>query len=355
MPFFSLDSSPQYFDRIDMMRKVWIYKRKGIKGWWAGWYESNKRKAKALPTKALAEHYRQIKYTQLNSDVFTGTATVAWQQMRNEYEYSKRVAGITEASLYEIALTLRNFERLIGQCNSKQITQNAIDKFILERGNEVKRPTLNKDIRNLITFVNWCRKNRYLNGEIEIKRLKEDERPVKSLNSIQIKQLLLAAKPYQTMRMRILLALGTGLRRGDIESLKIADIDFAGNYITTTSRKTRKSMGSRPVSAEVMAELAKYASELGDGQERLFADNFSHKQWKQISEDAGLDDLKFHDLRKTFGSMLAQNSVSTAVTQRLLEHSSATLTNKIYTNVDPVLRHSVNQLPVEQWLRTSNV
>ena len=35
------------------MRKAWMYKRKGIKGWWAGWYESGKRKAKALPTKAL--------------------------------------------------------------------------------------------------------------------------------------------------------------------------------------------------------------------------------------------------------------------------------------------------------------
>jgi len=49
--------------------------------------------------------------------------------------------------------------------------------------------------------------------------------------------------------------------------------------------------------------------------------------------------------------MLAQNGVSTAVTQRLLEHSSPTLTNKIYTNVDPVLRQSVNQLPIEQWLQ----
>ncbi len=61
--------------------------------------------------------------------------------------------------------------------------------------------------------------------------------------------------------------------------------------------------------------------------------------------------MKFHDLRKTFGSMLAQNGVSTAVTQRLLEHSSPNLTNKVYTNVDPVLRQSVNQLPVERWLQ----
>jgi integrase len=332
------------------MRKVWTYKRKGIKGWWVGWYESGKRKAKALHSKALAEHYRQIKYSQLNSDVFTGTITADWQQMRNEYEHSKKVAGITEASLYEIALTLRNFERLVGQCNSKQITQNTIDRFILERGKEVKRTTLNKDIRNLITFVNWCRENRYLNGEIRIKKLKEDERPVKSLNSSQIKELLSASKPYQTLRMRILLALGTGLRRGDIESLRVTDIDFENSYATTRSTKTRKSMGSRPVPVRIMDELKKYVSGLNPEQERIFIDRFNQYRWDQIRKKLGLGDFKFHDLRKTFCSVLAQNDVSTAVTQKLLEHSSPDLTNKVYMNVDPVLRHAVEQIPVSDWL-----
>lgn len=37
-----------------------------------GWYESGIRKSKALPNKALADHFHQIKYTQLNSEVFTG-------------------------------------------------------------------------------------------------------------------------------------------------------------------------------------------------------------------------------------------------------------------------------------------
>jgi integrase len=199
----------------------------------------------------------------------------------------------------------------------------------------------------LKTFINWCRENRYLNGAIKIRELKEDERPVKSLNEIQIRKLLETVEPYQ---IRILFALGTGLRRGDIESLKISDIDFANNYITTASKKTRKSMGARPVPAAVMTELKKCFNGSNSEQAKLFNDNFSHKQWKKICKDAGLPDLKFHDLRKTFGSMLAQNGVSTAVTQRLLEHSSPTLTNKIYTNVDPVLRQSVNQLPVEKWL-----
>ena len=184
----------------------------------------------------------------------------------------------------------------------------------------------------------------------EIRELKEDERPVKSLNDAQVKKLMSVAEPYRSIKMRILLALGTGLRRGDIESLKISDIDFANNYITTASKKTRKSMGSRPVPAMVMAELKKCLNGSNSGQAKLFNDNFSHKRWKKICEVAGLSDLKFHDLRKTFGSMLAQNGISTAVTQKLLEHSTPTLTNKIYTNVDPVLRHAVEQIPIGKWL-----
>ncbi len=332
------------------MKKVWVYKRKDIKGWWIGWYESGNRKAKALPSKELAEHYKHIKYTQLNSDVFTGQVLADWSQMVSEYREAKKVQGVTEGTLYEIALSLRNFERLVGKCNSKQIAQSGIDKFILQRGTEVSRPTLNKDIRNLKTFVNWCKKKRYINNEIELRELKEEERPVKSLNDVQIRKLLVAAEPYVAMKTRILLALGTGLRRGDIDSLKISDIDFEKNSISTTSRKTKKSMASRPVSAEVMAKLSKYVCNFDVGQEKLFKTKFSHRKWRKICEDAGLADLKFHDLRKTFCSLLAQNGVSTAVTQRLLEHSSPNLTNKVYTNVDPVLRSAIEQLPVGDWL-----
>jgi integrase len=109
-------------------------------------------------------------------------------------------------------------------------------------------------------------------------------------------------------------------------------------------------MASRPVSPEVMVELSKYVCSLNIGQEKLFKTKFSHRKWRKICKETGLADLKFHDLRKTFCSLLAQNGVSTSVTQRLLEHSSPNLTNKVYTNVDPVLRHAVEQLPVGNWL-----
>ena len=70
----------------------------------------------------------------------------------------------------------------------------------------------------------------------------------------------------------------------------------------------------------------------------------------KVCSKTGLSALKFHDLCKSFASILAQNGVSTAVTQRLLEHLSPILTNMIYTNVDPVLWKSIDQIPIENWL-----
>jgi integrase len=98
-----------------------------------------------------------------------------------------------------------------------------------------------------------------------------------------------------------------------------------------------------------MAEFKDYVSDLGPEQERLFHNRFNQRRWNPIHQKLGLD-FEFHDLCKIFGSILAQNGVSTAVTQRLLEHSSSDLTNKLYTNVDPVLRHVVDQIPAGDWL-----
>jgi hypothetical protein len=43
-------------------------------------------------------------------------------------------------------LTLGHFERLAKPPSSRAVTQNALDQFILDRGQEVQKNTLNKDI-----------------------------------------------------------------------------------------------------------------------------------------------------------------------------------------------------------------
>ena len=336
------------YNRI--MKKAWIYRRKNVKGWWCGWYESGRRKAKALPTKALAEHFRTIKYAQLNSDVFTSIIDFDWAQMRNEYHHAKQVDGIEEVSIYEALLTLRHFERLARPGSSRQITQQTLDTFILERGKEVKKSTLNKDIRNMSAFLNWAVKNRYVASDLEINEVKTPQKPVIALSPQQVRTIIRLALTHPTLRLRVLLAVTTGLRRGDIEGIRIGDIHFDRNTVTTRNRKAKKSMAERPVPEQITTELSNYIATLPDGQQLLFTKRFPEKRWNKIRCKIGLPDLKFHDLRKTFASLLAQRGVSTAVTQRLLVHSSPKLTNDVYTNVDPALRQAINLLPVAEWV-----
>jgi integrase len=273
-----------------------------------------------------------------------------WHPMVEEYRRYKQVEGLAEASLYEIQLTLRNFKRTVGLSSSKGITQQAVDAFVLKRGEEVGGNTLNKDIRNVHAFLNWAAKNRFVPSGLEIKKVKVPQKPVVSLSPRQVRDLLVVAERYPTIRLRVVLAVTTGLRRGDIEAICIGDVHFDRNTIATRNRKAGKAMAERPVPEQVMMELSDHVAKLPDGQERLFLDRFTSKKWNRVRERVGMPKLKFHDLRKTFASLLAQRGVSTAVTQRLLEHSTPQLTNDVYTNVDPVLRQAISQLPVGEWL-----
>jgi integrase len=343
-------SAKENVDTMETMKKPWIYKRKNVKGWWCGWYEGGKRKAKALPSKALAEHFRHIKYAQLNSDVFTSVIDFDWHQIMDEYKRNKQVEGLEESSIYEVTLTLRHYERLINPNSSKDITQQSLDTFVLKRGEEIGKNTLNKDIKNLHAFLKWASKNRFVAPDLKIKKVRVAPKPVTSLSAQQVKKLITIASTYPTLRLRILLAVTTGLRRGDIEAIHIGDIQFDRNIIATRNRKAKKVMPERPIPEPIMTELSNYVATLPDGQERLFPDKFSPKRWEKVRRAMELPKMQFHDLRKTFASLLAQKGVSTAVTQRLLEHSSPQLTNDIYTNVDPVLRQAVSLLPVDDWL-----
>jgi len=214
----------------------------------------------------------------------------------------------------------------------------------------VGKNTLNKDILNLNAFLTWASRNRLVGVGLEVKKVKVAQKPVVALSPQQVRDLLAAASRYPTLRLKVLLAVTTGLRRGDIEAIRIGDIHFDLNTIATRNRKAGKVMPERPIPDQVTTELFNYVATLPDGQERLFTDRFSPKKWEKLRKTMKLPDLRFHDLRRTFASLLAQRGVSTAVTQRLLEHSSPQLTHEVYTNIDPVLRQAVNQLPVRDWL-----
>ena len=335
------------------MRKVRVYKPKDRPGWYISWRENGREKKRALPDKKTAQHYASIVYHSLNIDVYQQAIDLPWPDLVAEYLRTYDVRRLTASAKYEAERTLRHFETLVGQFSSKNLTQGIFEEFILRRAEmEVSDWTLNKDIANIRAFVKWGQKSSYLARNIELNKIKTTDRPPVSLTSVQVKNLLISARQKaDSWYIRVLLAVTTGLRKNDIESLTVNDLDFENHSVSTHSKKTRKSMASRPLPTGIIPALARYVGELPAGQIKLLADTNTFKKWKLIRNRAGLPELRFHDLRSVFSSALQSRDVPLSVVQSLLEHSSPSLTARTYTRTDTMLAPAVERLPVDEWLQ----
>jgi integrase len=204
--------------------------------------------------------------------------------MVEEYGQFKKVEGRKDALIYEVLLTPRHFERLVGCRCSREITQPNLDTFVLRRSEEVGKSTLNKDITNLRAFLTWAVTNRFVASGLVIRQVKVPQKPVVAFSVQQVRELLTAAANYPILRLRVLLAVTTGLRRRDIETIRVGDIHFDRDMISTRNCKAGKAMPERPVPEAIMTELVNHVAGLPDGQERLFADRFSPKKWDRVRD-----------------------------------------------------------------------
>ncbi|MDP3181276.1 MAG: site-specific integrase [Desulfobaccales bacterium] len=126
-------------------------------------------------------------------------------------------------------------------------------------------------------------------------------------------------------------ALHTGMRRGEVLSLKWEQINHGFIYLEGGMVKSGKGR-QIPINdrlAEVLKELRR-ANELKsdfvfcDSQGRRFQDVRS--SFAGACRRAGIRDFTFHDLRHTFASHLVMNGVGLKAVQELLGHADLTMT-----------------------------
>jgi integrase len=339
------------------MRKAWVYQRKNRPGWYVGWYDSaGKKRSKRCPNKSLANKFARRLEFQHNEDLYPDPIATPWDELVTEYMvFKKTVKSLASGSLRSIQTTLTQFKELHGPVLSTKVDQRLVNTFIAHRLKVTgSKATVNKDLRNLRAFVRWSLKNRYMGAQaikIDWSMQKEPKRRVKALTKKQLANLLIAAKKYQrygdAWYIRVLLAVSSGLREGDVEQLRFSDIDFESASAITSSQKTGKGTPSRPLHPKAVSELSKYLGSVPEGQDKLFIDKFTSGKWKRIRNNARLPNLTFHDLRKTFASLVAQAGFSTSVVQDLLEHATPKLTHDVYTDIDPVRRKAVESIPLD--------
>jgi len=140
----------------------------------------------------------------------------------------------------------------------------------------------------------------------------------------------------------VLLALNTGLRRGELFSLRWCDLNFDARTLRVDAgaAKTQRQRHGR-LNSEALAVLTKWRRTCpespkgyvfpGPGGARMTNVN---RSWESLMEAAGLDDMRFHDLRHSFASSLVAAGVHMRAVQTLMGHSDARMTER-YAHLAP--------------------
>ncbi len=347
------------------MRRAWYDKRKKPSGdgvyHFVKWYgEDGKQKARSFSTKAEAEQFRASLIHKMNRGEHVDPLARTWDDMVKEYlDYHRTVKGSSEGTLISYRDSLKAFRRACGPVLSTKISHKHLSQFVAARREHgIKPGTVNKNLRELMAFFEWARKEGYMgNVPIRWEDLWQSDpgRPVRIAEMEELRKLLQAAKELYGMcwYVRIILAITTGLRVRDLERIKVSDINLAAGTMPTMNAKAHKRFDRRPLHPLALKVLQEYIPTLPEGSDVLLPNVWHDSKWKRIKDKAGVQQLMFHDLRKSFASYLLMAGNSTAVVQDLLEHSTPNLTHDLYSKLNQIFPKAVASFPLEQIITPS--
>jgi integrase len=155
----------------------------------------------------------------------------------------------------------------------------------------------------------------------------------------------LAELPDQPAANAVRLLLLTGARRGELLAACWANIDLnAAVWIKPGATTKQGTLHRVPLSAAACRLLADMREQAGDDVEWLFpAHGGGHRAhinaaWDALRKAANLFDVRLHDLRHTYASVLASSGLSLPIIGALLGHTTAQTTMRYSHLMDDPLR-----------------
>jgi integrase len=180
---------------------------------------------------------------------------------------------------------------------------------------------------------------------------------------------LLEAAQGDRLEALYVLAIHTGMRRGELLGLKWSDVDLENSRIGTRRTLTRTDGGKRytlgdpktkrshrtvRITPQAVEALRRHLTNQMEEMERLgdiYIDqglvfttevgtpinpsNLRQRSFAPLLERAGLPRITFHDLRHTCASLLFQKNVHPKLVQELLGHASVAITLDTYSHMLP--------------------
>ena len=153
------------------------------------------------------------------------------------------------------------------------------------------------------------------------------------LTEAEIGRLISNSEGY--LKHIILIALNTGMRRGEILKLKTSSINIREGFLTVTA-VTSKTKKSRDIALNnSMMELFTKLMPLRLGQEYFFQNPLTNKPytdlktaWKTILNKAGITNFRFHDLRHCFATYGILRGGDLISLKETLGHTRVTTTER---------------------------
>ena len=333
------------------------YKRGGV--WWYNfWWEgqhiqrATKVRSRTQALKMQAIHRAQLalgKYGLGSKREVPKFAEFAARYL----DYSRTNKSAYAVERYYIPNTLTPF---FGKCRLNELTPLTVEKYKqrrLEAG--LKKSSINREIGLLKSMVNTAVKWQLVdaNSTRDAKLFKLDDPPVERVLSYEEEAKLLAACDLPELQCRaphlkpiIMVALYTGLRRGEILRLRWAHIDFDNVVLTVQKSKTKAGQGRQVSLNSALRELLLVLHE-GATNEWVFPSPKNPREhigdvknsFRRPVKISAIPHITFHQLRHTFCSRLADAGVPVAVIQDLAGHASIIMTRRYM--------HPANELKIK--------
>jgi integrase len=150
----------------------------------------------------------------------------------------------------------------------------------------------------------------------------------------------------------LIMALHTGMRRGEILDLLWKDVDFLRRLITVQKSKNGEKRAI-PISQTLLAVLK--GIKVRDFSGRVFPISVRslREGFEKALEKAGIEDFHFHDLRHTFATRLVQNGVDLYRVKELLGHKTLSMTTRYAHHYCESLRSSIDVLDQKYYNSTT--
>jgi integrase len=216
----------------------------------------------------------------------------------------------------------------------EDVTPDVVADIRDEELGKVAPATVNRKLAFLRSVINaahrewmWLEqapKFRLVPGEVTRRRFltpEEVERLVRVL-----------PRPYADMA---LLSVATGLRQGNVLGLKWGNVNLATRRLTLPDEVMKNGLPfSCPLNETAVSVLRSW---LGQHQEYVFSEGrisgVPSKMWAKALKEAGLVDVRWHDLRHTWASLMRQAGVGLDDLQELGGWESRTMVQR-YAHLD---------------------